>query len=43
VTLETAPRARRSPERRLLDLEQRIRDEMGPTGARLVDDERSKP
>lgn len=41
--LTAVPRSRRSPERRLLDLEQRIREELGTAGARVVEDERSKP
>ena len=32
-----------SVERRLADLEQRVREELGKAGERLIDDERSRP
>lgn len=41
--LEAAPRLARSVERRLLDLEVRVREELGRAGERLVDEERSRP
>lgn len=41
--LVALPRQRRSPERRLADLEERVREEFGQSGGRLVDAERSIP
>ena len=40
---EVKLRAERSVERRLADLEQRVREELGKAGERLIDDERSRP
>lgn len=41
--LEAVPRLRRSVERRLFDLEAAVREELGPAGARVVENERAKP
>ncbi|MEK9646076.1 MAG: hypothetical protein VW547_11090 [Alphaproteobacteria bacterium] len=41
--LEATPRLRRSVERRLIDLEAAVREELGQAGARVVEMERSKP
>jgi hypothetical protein len=41
--LEAVPRLRRSPERRLLDLEALLVERLGPTGRELVDAERGRP
>ena len=40
---EVKLRAERSVERRLADLEQRVREELGKAGERLIDEERSRP
>jgi len=41
--LEATPRLRRSVERRLIDLEAAVREELGAAGARVVEMERAKP
>jgi hypothetical protein len=43
IGLRTAPLRARSVQERLADLEERVLGELGPTGARIVEDERSRP
>jgi hypothetical protein len=43
VDLEVIPRRRRTVEQQLNDLRERVKDELGAAGARIVEDERNRP
>ena len=43
IGLRAAPLRPRTPSQRLADLEERVLAELGPTGVRIVDDERNRP
>jgi hypothetical protein len=43
VGLRVTPIKERSPAERLADLQERVLAELGPVGARIVEDERSRP